>query len=157
LAARDFSRVSQEYFMGRPVLAGLAVAFAALAGPALAQTLSPAGTWLTQDRDARIRISHCGRGLCGAIVWLRDPLDDGKPSLDKNNPNPALRKRPLLGLRLFHDMAAAGRHKWKGHIYNSDDGKTYAGGIEIIDRSRLRVEGCVGELLCGSETWTRVR
>jgi uncharacterized protein (DUF2147 family) len=144
--------------MRRLILAAwLVAAYATIAAPAHAQPLSPAGTWLTQDQDARIRISHCGRGLCGAIVWLRDPLDDGKPSLDKNNPNPALRKRPLLGLRLFHGMATAGPHKWKGPIYNSDDGKSYDGGIEVIDRSRLKVEGCVGGLLCGSETWTRVR
>jgi uncharacterized protein (DUF2147 family) len=135
----------------------LAVALIGASLEVRAQSVSPIGVWLTQDQDARVRISPCDGRLCGVIIWLRDPFDAGKPSLDKNNPTPALRKRPLVGLHLFHGMAAAGSNKWKGHIYNSDDGKTYEGGIEVIDRTRLKIEGCAGGILCGSETWTRVR
>ena len=143
--------------MPRSIFAGLlAIALLGVGVPARAQVLDPAGIWLTQDKDARIRISRCGPGICGVIIWLRDPLDEGKPSLDKNNPNPARRKRPLVGLSLFQSMKPAGVNKWSGHIYNSDNGKTYEGGVTVVDRGNLKIEGCDGPL-CGAELWTRVQ
>src|ERR1700689_2267957 len=40
------------------------------------------GIWLTQAGDARVRVSKCGGGICGVIVWLRQPIDPatGKPA-----------------------------------------------------------------------------
>ena len=63
----------------------------------------PIGIWLTQAGDARVRVSKCGGGICGVIVWLREPIDPatGKPQVDDKNPNPALDKRPMIGLPLF--------------------------------------------------------
>ena len=143
--------------MRRSIVAGLLVAALLGAGaPARAQSADPSGVWLTQDKDARVRISRCGGGVCGTITWLRDPLDKGKPSLDKNNPNPALRKRPLIGMSLFQGMKPAGPGKWSGRIYNSDNGKTYEGGVTVVDRGNLKIEGCDGPL-CGAELWTRVQ
>ena len=48
--------------------------------------------WLTQAGDARVRVSKCGGGICGVIVWLSEPIDPatGKPPVDDKNPNPAL-------------------------------------------------------------------
>jgi hypothetical protein len=42
------------------------------AAPARAQGGEPVGVWLTQAGDARVRVSKCGGGICGVIVWLRD-------------------------------------------------------------------------------------
>ena len=145
--------------MRRSILAAwmiLTVVGTAELAQAETQAADPAGTWLTQDKDARIRVSRCGNGLCGSIVWLRDPLEDGEPSRDKNNPNPALRKRPLIGLHLFQSMAAAGPNKWSGRIYNSDDGKSYEGSVSMVDRQHLKIQGCSGAF-CGAELWTRAR
>ena len=114
------------------------------------------GVWLTQAGDAKVRVSKCGGGLCGVVVWLREPIDPatGKPQLDDKNPNAALAKRPVLGLPLFTGMHAAGPNKWSGEIYNADDGKSYRSNISLSGPDALRVEGCVGPL-CGGETWTR--
>jgi uncharacterized protein (DUF2147 family) len=114
------------------------------------------GIWLTQAGDAKVRVSKCGGGICGVVVWLRDPIDPatGKPQVDDKNPNPALAKRPMIGLPLFMGMRAAGPNKWSGQIYNADDGNDYASNISILGPDTLKVEGCVG-VLCGSETWTR--
>jgi uncharacterized protein (DUF2147 family) len=114
------------------------------------------GVWLTQAGDAKVRVSKCGGGLCGVVVWLREPIDPatGKPQLDDKNPNPALAKRPVMGLPLFTGMHAAGPNKWSGEIYNADDGKSYRSNISLSGPDALRVEGCVGPL-CGGETWTR--
>jgi uncharacterized protein (DUF2147 family) len=118
----------------------------------------PAGVWLTQAGDAKVKVSKCGGGLCGTVVWLRQPIDPAtaKPAIDDKNPNPALAKRPIMGLSLFSGMQPAGPNKWSGQIYNADDGNSYASNISVAGPDTLRVEGCVGAL-CGGETWSRSR
>ena len=116
----------------------------------------PTGVWLTQAGDARVRVSKCGGGICGTIAGLRDPIDPatGKTQVDDKNPDPNLRKRPMIGLPLFSGMQPVAAGKWSGQIYNADDGSTYASSISVTGPDTLRVEGCVGAL-CGGETWTR--
>src|SRR6478672_1337377 len=108
----------------------IAIATAFLAAPsARAQGPGePTGVWLTQAGDARVRVSKCGGGICGVIVGLKEPIDPatGKPQVDDKNPNPALARRPMIGLPLFSSMHATGPGKWSGQIYNADDGSTYA-------------------------------
>jgi uncharacterized protein (DUF2147 family) len=127
------------------------------AAPAGAQSVEPIGTWLTQAGDARVRVSKCGGGICGVIVWLRDPIDSatGRPQVDDKNPNPALKSRPVIGLPLFSGMRPSASNKWSGHIYNADDGGTYESHLSMAGSASLRVEGCVGAI-CGGEVWTRV-
>ena len=117
----------------------------------------PTGVWLTQAGDARVKVSKCGGGLCAVIVWLKDPINaaTGKPEVDDKNPNPALAKRPMIGLSLFSGMRPVGPNKWSGQIYNADDGKSYESHISVSSPDTLRVEGCVGAL-CGGENWTRI-
>jgi uncharacterized protein (DUF2147 family) len=136
----------------------ISVLTALLCAPvAMAQSAgSPMGVWLTQAGDARVRVSKCGDAICGVVVWLRDPVNpaNGLPMVDDKNPNPALAKRPMIGLPLFTDMRISGPNKWSGHIYNADDGGTYVSNISVSSPDTLRVEGCVGAL-CGGENWTR--
>ena len=143
--------------MKLPAISGFA-AILLLLGivPARSQT-DPAGIWLTQAGDARVQVSRCGGGICGRIVWLRDPIDNntGQPQLDDKNPNPALAQRPMIGLSIFIGMQAAGANKWSGRIYNADDGKTYTAHVTVQSGTALEVQGCVG-MFCGGETWTRV-
>jgi uncharacterized protein (DUF2147 family) len=137
----------------------IAIAASLLAAPsALAQGAGdPSGIWLTQAGDARVKVSKCGGGICGVVVGLKQPIDPatGKPQVDDKNPNPALAKRPMIGLPLFSGMHAAGPGKWSGHIYNADDGGTYESHVSVTGADALRVEGCMGAF-CGGETWTRV-
>jgi len=127
------------------------------APPAKAQAgLDPSGIRLTQAGDAKIRVGKCGGGICGVVIWLKDPINPatGKPQVDDKNPNPALARRPMIGLVLFSAMQPSGPNKWSGQIYNADDGNSYASNISVSGPDTLNVEGCVG-VLCGSETWTR--
>jgi uncharacterized protein (DUF2147 family) len=91
------------------------------------------GIWLTQAGDAKIRISKCGSGICGVVAWLKAPIDPatGKPAIDDKNPNPALARRPMIGLPLFRGMRPSGENKWSGQIYNADDGNSYASHISF--------------------------
>lgn len=130
--------------------------FTALLGAAPAKAQTVGGVWLTQAGDAKVRVSKCGGGICGVVVWLRDPIDPatGKPQIDDKNRNPASAKRPIIGLSLFSGMRPSGPNKWSGQIYNADDGNTYASNISVTGPDTLKVEGCMGAL-CGGENWTR--
>jgi uncharacterized protein (DUF2147 family) len=118
----------------------------------------PTGVWLTQGHDAHIQVSRCGAGICGRIVWLRDPIDPktNQPQVDDKNPNPALQQRPIIGLSLLIGMRPSGPAKWSGQIYNADDGHTYTAHVTARNDGTLEVQGCVaGGVICGGETWTR--
>src|SRR3982750_3888911 len=79
----------------------LGLMFFAAAAPASAEEMI--GTWLTQQADAHIRVAKCGKAVCGTVVWLKDAIDPktGKPQADDKNPNPSLRTRGVLGIRIF--------------------------------------------------------
>jgi uncharacterized protein (DUF2147 family) len=141
-----------RYVFTTAILAALLAATSARAQSAG----EPAGIWITQAGDARVRVSKCGAGICGVIVGLREPTDPatGKAQVDDKNPNPALKKRPMIGLPLFSGMHPTGPGKWSGQIYNADDGSTYASNVSVTGADTLRVEGCMGAL-CGGENWTR--
>ncbi len=143
--------------IGGLILTVAALATVVTAPPARAQAGGEvSGIWLTQKGDARVRVSKCGGGICGVIVWLRSPNDPatGRPATDDKNPNPALKRRPIIGLALFSGMRPSGPNRWSGQIYNSDDGGTYASNVSLAGPEALKVEGCVGAF-CGGETWSR--
>jgi uncharacterized protein (DUF2147 family) len=135
-------------------MAGAVALFFSIMPPASAQ--EPTGLWLTAAGDARIRVARCGLGICGSIVWLKEPIDPvtSKPQVDDKNPDPALQNRRILGLRIF-TMHPNGPGKWSGRIYNADDGKTYNASVMPEGPAALKVEGCVLSF-CGSESWTKV-
>ena len=136
----------------------IAMLAALLAAPAArAQTGGEvSGIWLTQAADAKVRVSRCGGGICGVVVWLKDPINPatGKPQVDDKNPNPSLARRPMIGLPLFSGMQPTGASRWSGQIYNADDGNSYVSNVSMAGPDTLRVEGCMGAF-CGGENWTR--
>ena len=123
--------------------------------PALAAPQAIVGTWLTEDGRSRIALEPCGEKVCGRIVWLREPTDpNGRPLIDRENADPALRNRQILGLPLFPGLVPDGDH-WAGEVYNADDGKSYDVTLERTGSGTLKIEGCVLGLLCKGETWTK--
>ncbi|MFI5295463.1 MAG: DUF2147 domain-containing protein [Thermodesulfovibrionales bacterium] len=138
----------------------LATASAYAAGP-----YDILGVWNTEERDAKIGIYKCGIKYCGKIVWLKEPTypagsKEGIPNtpmLDYNNPDPELRRTPLVGLPILLDFVFAGDNSWKnGRIYNSDNGKTYSGKLTLGSPNQLNVRGFIGiSLIGGTTTWTR--
>jgi uncharacterized protein (DUF2147 family) len=140
---------------------GFLVALATLCWnpPLSAQPHDIRGVWWTDKNEARIEIKNCTppqQGLCGTIIWLQEPNDArGSPLVDKANPNPSLRSRSMIGLPLFQGWREDGPGRWKGAIYDPDDGKTYD--ISIASSGdRLMLKGCV-LLFCDTSHWTRYR
>lgn len=115
------------------------------------------GTWTTEDGSSRIAFEPCGDKVCGRVAWLKEPNDPetGRPLTDKNNPEAALRARPILGLPIFPGLTADDG-QWTGKVYNADDGKTYEVTVKRKALDKLEVEGCMLAVLCRGETWTRV-
>jgi uncharacterized protein (DUF2147 family) len=123
------------------------------------------GLWYTKGKDAKIEIHKCGANYCGKIAWLKEavyPADSkdgvpGTPILDRNNPDPELRKKLLVGSPILIDFVFDGDNVWTGgKIYNSENGKIYSGRLTLISPEQLNVRGYIGiPLLGGSTTWTR--
>ncbi|HWR73434.1 MAG TPA: DUF2147 domain-containing protein [Nitrospirota bacterium] len=123
------------------------------------------GVWYNQEKDAKIEIYRCGDTYCGKIVWLQEPLypegsKDGIPGtikLDHNNPDPARRKTPVMGMTIMHGFAFSGENQWKkGKIYDPKNGKTYSGRITLISSEKLDLRGYIGISLIGrTATWSR--
>jgi uncharacterized protein (DUF2147 family) len=110
---------------------GTAAFAVTLTGTALAQQatgpINPVGTWKMENGKVTVEVAYCGEPkICVKIIGLAKPLNkQGKPKVDKENPNPSLRSRPLIGLQLINGMAPDGTNRWKGQIYNADDGNIY--------------------------------
>jgi uncharacterized protein (DUF2147 family) len=154
----------------------LAVLWLLLCGPVAASEggdqshpteASIVGDWLVQSRDAVIRIERAGDEYEGHIVWqLHDtygPEDgaelSGKTVTDRKNPDPALRSRPLTGLRLLWGLRYdTDSGEWRdGRVYNSDNGKVYHCQIRLLSADKLSLRGYIGiSLLGGNTVWTRV-
>lgn len=120
------------------------------------------GVWLNEDKDAHVKIENIAGVYFGKIVWLKEPIDEktGQPKLDKENPDPKLQKRPIMGLNLLSDFKFDGSKEWKGGaIYDPKSGKTYSCYMIFTDKSKdkLKVRGYIGISLIGRTTyWTRV-
>lgn len=127
-----------------------------------ARAASPVGGWWTEGRNGQVTIEGCGDRLCGKLAALKEPLNaEGQPKRDRNNPDPALRDRPLIGLPLLRGFAPDPDepNKWSGGtIYDPESGKTYKCTLTLQADGLLEVRGYVGLPLLGrSQTWSPVK
>jgi uncharacterized protein (DUF2147 family) len=136
----------------------LVAALAAPAAFAAPATQGALGVWADEEGKSNIEIAPCGQFLCGRIVWLAEPADDnGQLKRDINNPDPAMRKQPIMGLTILKGLQPHdGNTQLKGLVYNAENGKVYDIYLDP-NGSTMGVEGCFAMFLCGSQTWTRVR
>jgi uncharacterized protein (DUF2147 family) len=131
--------------------------FAQSASPSEADAL--VGIWETGNGKARVKIDKIGETFTGKIVWLREPLnEEGKPKVDKNNPDEALRSKPILGYKLLQNFTYEGESIWEdGTIYDPESGSTYSCTITMTDTNTLDVRGYIGVSLFGkTDIWKRI-
>lgn len=116
------------------------------------------GVWYNTEKTAQVEIIKTGSEFIGKIVWLKDPIRDGKPATDKENSDPKLKTRPLMGLHILEGLKYSGGI-WKGgEIYDPKNGKTYSCEIKLKSPEILEVKGYIGFSFVGRTVeWTKVK
>ncbi|MEI6948393.1 DUF2147 domain-containing protein [Paraflavisolibacter sp. H34] len=115
------------------------------------------GTWLSEEKDAKILIYKTGDKYFGKLVWLKTPYEaDGKtPKTDKKNGSAALRSRPLQNLVILTNFSYDDGAWEDGKIYDPESGKTYSSTMKI-EGNNLRLRGYIGISAFGrTAVWTK--
>ena len=153
----------------KQVLAAVVVLFFAAVPLVAGDGDAIVGVWATDPEgeggQAHIEIVAVNGKYSGKIVWLDEPLytaddedgEEGEPKVDKNNPDPAMQSRPIMGLELMAGFQYDGKGTWKkGTIYDPDNGKTYKCKVRLDDDDVLNVRGYIGVSMLGrTSKWTR--
>jgi uncharacterized protein (DUF2147 family) len=122
------------------------------------------GIWKTEMDESKVEVYQCGAKICGKIIWLKNPnyTDSrdgviGTPVIDRKNPDPSLKSRPVLSLQILEGFTAEGNNTWvNGTCYDPKSGHTYRGKIHLATPDRLELRGYVGLPLFGrTSVWTR--
>jgi uncharacterized protein (DUF2147 family) len=124
---------------------------------AKAQTDKLEGLWYNDVKSGKILISKDNNGkFIGKVVWLKEPLKNGKPKVDEMNEDEKLRTRPRLGLQVLSNFEKDGDNKYTGGtIYDPLNGKTYSCKITYKGQT-LDIRGYIGISLFGRTTvWSR--
>jgi uncharacterized protein (DUF2147 family) len=100
----------------------------------------PTGLWYDHTGRGAIEITHCGAGLCGRLVWLKDA---------GNN--------QVCGRQIIGDVKPAGDGKWDGGwIYDPERDARYSVELTSLGADRLRVLGYKGtKFLSETHIWRR--
>lgn len=120
---------------------------------------SVVGKWYTEDNESIVEVYKVGDKYFGKIVWLEEPNgDDGKPQLDKKNPDESKRSRQILGIVIMRNFVFKGDNKWEdGRIYDPASGKTYSCKM-TLNGNRLNVRGFIGISAIGrTSAWNRAQ
>lgn len=128
------------------------------------------GQWSTAENKSTVEIYKEDGRYHGRIVALKEPLYpndpqgetyvaglEGQVKTDRNNPDGALRNRPIIGMNLMTGFTYDGGNVWSGGtIYDPESGKTYKCKLTLVAPDELNVRGYIGISLFGrTTTWTR--
>ena len=111
------------------------------------------GTWFNEQKTSKIQFYKQGNKLFGKIVWLKEPLENGKPRVDKFNSDAKLKIRPLMGLVFLTNFTADGEKVWEdGEIYDPNNGKTYSCKMTVTSPTTIDARGYIGISIIGRTT-----
>jgi len=147
-----------------------AFALLAIFFPGKSKAQAPAdkivGYYLTYDDEtnaekSQVQIFRGTNGkYYGNIVWLKEPLKNGKPKVDDKNPEAKLQGRAIIGLQILKDFTFSSSDKeWSnGTIYNPSSGKTYNCYMNFESPTKLKIRGYIGAAWMGlgkTAYWTK--
>ena len=107
---------------------------------ATAQTIEPYGVWLRAESGTAFDFYNCADKLCAKVIAVTKPED-----------------KKAIGTVILRNAVKNEDGDWAGDLYNTQDGKTYAGTISVKNPAELTLTGCLISFLCKSETWQRAR
>ena len=118
-----------------------------------------AGIWYDDTGKGAVKIEICTpTTLCGKIYWLKEPLSaNGEPKIDRYNPEPSMRTRPICGLPVLGNLEQLSEGGFdNGWVYDPKEGKSYSVALDLVDANTLKVTGYKGMRFLGkSFIWTR--
>lgn len=116
------------------------------------------GLWLSEKKDGVIKISKEGDLFIGHLIaFKKKKADLGKTVLDKNNPDEALSKKELKGIKMLKNFSFEDDEWSGGTIYDPQSGKTYKSYMSLEDNNTLSLRGYIGLPMFGrTSTWTRI-
>ncbi|MBS1774044.1 MAG: DUF2147 domain-containing protein [Bacteroidetes bacterium] len=112
--------------------------------------------WYNQEKTSKIHVYKAKDGrFYGKIVWLKEPVRNGKARVDEFNPEEANRNTPLIGLLILKGLEKDGDNEYhNGKIYDPKNGKTYSCRA-TLNGNVLNLRGFVGISLIGrTSQWT---
>ncbi len=117
------------------------------------------GVWIAGGGKGHIQIFKQNGKYYGKILWLRNPKEaSGEVQLDRKNPNPAMRNKPIIGTLLLKDFVYKKGEWTDGVIYDTSVGKEYDAYIKLKNSNTLALRGYIGFSLMGkTDIWTRVK
>lgn len=124
---------------------------------ALAQADPIEHTWYNQEKTSKIKIYKAVDGkYYGKIVWLKEPLRDGKPKTDYLNADKSKQNTLLMGLVVLKGVKKESGNEYDdGDIYDPKNGKTYSCKI-TFEGNHLNLRGYIGFSLFGrTAVWER--
>ena len=116
------------------------------------------GLWYDDTGKGAVELLPCGQKLCGRIAWLKDQVNtEGKPLVDRHNPNAGRRTTPICGLQVIGDVQKMAGGSWdSGWIYDPKTGSSYTVALTLQGADQLKVTGYKGmKLLSKSFIWRR--
>lgn len=121
----------------------IAVSTAAQGAPAASDTI-----WRNPANSVHVRVSPCGTGRCGVVVWANDKAK--ADSARGGTPN-------LVGTQLFREFHESSPSAWTGRVFVPDLDRTFSGTATRIGGNKLKLRGCLAKnFLCKSQVWTLV-
>ena len=101
--------------------------------------------WYTDGRTSKVQIFLAADGkYYGKIIWLRDGIVNGKPLLDKKNPDPAKRNKPWLELQIISGLIKKSETEIvSGKIYDPTHGNYYSCKMTIKEGNKLELRGYI--------------
>lgn len=154
--------------MKSTILAALFVISMAFATNITAQSKADKilGYYLTFDDEtgaekSQVQIYKDASGkYYGKIVWLKEPMKNGKPKVDDKNPDAKLQNRAIIGLEMLKGFKFNEKdNEWNdGSIYNPSSGKTYSCYINFESATKVKIRGYIGASWMGigkTAYWTK--
>ncbi|XZF16401.1 DUF2147 domain-containing protein [Chitinophagaceae bacterium MMS25-I14] len=115
------------------------------------------GIWYNEEKTAKVQVFKAtDNKFYGKIVWLKEPVRNGKPRTDENNSKEKLRSQPLMGLMVLKGFTKDGEKGYEdGTIYDPKNGKTYDCKMTYKGNT-MDIRGYIGISLLGRTTvWTK--
>ena len=114
------------------------------------------GKWITDNGDSQIEFYQKEGKYYGKIIWLKEPLKpDGTAKTDIKNPNPAMRKTPVIGLVIISELEFKNGQFVNGKIYSLKEGKTLDCAILSENSRELKIT-ISKSLFSTSRIWKRL-